>query len=57
MPPFNGGGEMIKDVYLDRSTYAEPPARFEAGTPAICEAVGLAAACDYMTDIGMENVE
>ncbi|XP_012833479.1 PREDICTED: cysteine desulfurase 1, chloroplastic [Erythranthe guttata] len=41
MPPFLGGGEMISDVYLDYSTYAEPPSRFEAGTPAIGEAIGL----------------
>lgn len=56
MPPWMGGGEMIQDVYLDHSTYAPPPMRFEAGTPAIGEAVGLGAACDYLTGLGMEEV-
>lgn len=56
MPPFLGGGEMIQDVFLDHSTYAEPPSRFEAGTPAIAEAIGLGAAVDYLSEIGMENV-
>lgn len=56
MPPFLGGGEMIQDVYLDHSTYAEPPSRFEAGTPGIAEAIGLGAACDYLSDIGMDKV-
>lgn len=56
MDPWMGGGEMIQDVYLDHSTYAEPPSRFEAGTPAICEAIGLGIACDYLTSIGMEKV-
>lgn len=56
MPPFLGGGEMIQDVFLDHSTYAEPPSRFEAGTPAIAEAIGLGAAVDYLSDIGMEKV-
>ncbi|KAG5525362.1 hypothetical protein RHGRI_031886 [Rhododendron griersonianum] len=52
MPPFLGGGEMISDVYLDHSTYAEPPSRFEAGTPAIAGAIGLGAAIDYLSEIG-----
>ena len=58
MPPFLGGGEMIADVSLDRgaTTFAEPPGRFEAGTPAICEAVGLGAACDYLSALGMDAV-
>ncbi|KAK2380777.1 cysteine desulfurase 1, chloroplastic [Trifolium repens] len=56
MPPFLGGGEMISDVYLDHSTYAEPPSRFEAGTPAIGEAIGLGAAIDYLSGIGMEAI-
>ncbi|KAK4270748.1 hypothetical protein QN277_019522 [Acacia crassicarpa] len=47
MPPFLGGGEMISDVYLDHSTYADPPSRFEAGTPAIGETIGFGAAIDY----------
>jgi cysteine desulfurase/selenocysteine lyase len=49
MRPFNGGGEMIREVSRERITYADPPARFEAGTPPIIESVGLAAALDYMT--------
>src|SRR5471030_616413 len=49
MRPFNGGGEMIREVTRDIVTYADPPARFEAGTPPIIEAVGLAAAIDYMS--------
>ena len=53
MPPFLTGGSMIEIVHLDHSTYAEPPARFEAGTPPISQAVGLAAACDYLTALGM----
>ena len=48
MRPFNGGGEMIREVSQDRITYADAPARFEAGTPPIIESVGLAAALDYM---------
>jgi len=48
MRPFNGGGEMIREVALDRITYADPPARFEAGTPPIIEAHGLAVALDYI---------
>ncbi|HEY2446121.1 MAG TPA: cysteine desulfurase [Rhizomicrobium sp.] len=49
MRPFNGGGEMIQEVAHDRVTYADPPARFEAGTPPIIEAAGLGAALDYLT--------
>src|ERR1700742_2774898 len=49
MRPYNGGGEMIREVSRDAVTYADPPARFEAGTPAIVESVGLAAALNYMT--------
>ncbi|CAO2837425.1 unnamed protein product [Amaranthus hypochondriacus] len=56
MPPFLGGGEMISDVYLDHSTYAAPPSRFEAGTPAIGEAIGLGAAIDYLSEIGMQKI-
>lgn len=47
---------MIDQVHFTHSTYAEPPARFEAGTPAIAQAVGLGAACDYLSAVGMENV-
>ena len=56
MPPFNGGGEMIKDVFEDTITYNEPPHRFEAGTPPIIEAIGLAAAIDYVEAIGREAI-
>lgn len=56
MPPFLGGGEMIADVFLDHSTYADPPSRFEAGTPAIGEAIGLGAAIDYLSGIGMQKI-
>jgi cysteine desulfurase / selenocysteine lyase len=56
MPPFFGGGEMIAEVFLDHSTYAELPHKFEAGTPAIGEAIALGAAVDYLTAIGMENI-
>lgn len=47
---------MIQDVFLDHSTYAAPPLRFEAGTPSIAEAIGLGAACDYLLEQGMENI-
>lgn len=56
MPPFLGGGEMIADVFLDHSTYAELPHKFEAGTPAIGEAIALGAAIDYLSQIGMEKI-
>ena len=48
MPPFNGGGEMIREVFLDRITYGDPPHKFEAGTPSIVQAIGLGAAIDYV---------
>jgi cysteine desulfurase/selenocysteine lyase len=57
LPPFLGGGEMIETVTLDGSTYAEPPHKFEAGTPPIAEAVGLAAAIAYLNDVGMDEVK
>jgi cysteine desulfurase / selenocysteine lyase len=57
MPPVLGGGEMIDRVTLEHSTYAKPPYRFEAGTPAIAEAIGLGAACEYLTNIGMERIQ
>ena len=56
MPPFNGGGEMIQDVFLDTVTYAQPPHRFEAGTPPIVQAIGLAAAIDYVEGIGRDKI-
>ncbi|WP_448570341.1 SufS family cysteine desulfurase [Trichothermofontia sp.] len=57
MPPFLGGGEMIADVFLDHATYADVPHKFEAGTPAIGEAIALGAAVDYLTQIGMDQIE
>ena len=57
MPPMLGGGDMISSVTFERSEWAPPPAKFEAGTPAIVEAVGLHAAIDYVTAIGMEAIE
>jgi cysteine desulfurase/selenocysteine lyase len=56
MPPYEGGGEMIRDVTLDNVTYADPPSRFEAGTPPLVQAVGLGAAIKYVTAIGRENI-
>jgi cysteine desulfurase/selenocysteine lyase len=56
LPPFLGGGEMIETVTMEKSTYAPPPSRFEAGTPPIAQAVGLGAAVDYLTAVGMHNV-
>ncbi len=56
MPPFLGGGEMIADVFLDHSTYADLPHKFEAGTPAIAEAIALGAAVDYLTNLGMDKI-
>jgi cysteine desulfurase/selenocysteine lyase len=56
MPPFLGGGEMIKRVFLRSFTPNELPHKFEAGTPAIAEAVGLSAALDYVINVGMDNI-
>lgn len=56
MPPYEGGGEMIDTVTVDKVTYADPPHRFEAGTPAIVEAIGLGVALNYMMQIGRENI-
>ncbi len=56
MPPFMGGGGMILDVRLDRFLPAEPPQRFEAGTPPIAEAIGLGAAVDYLQGIGLDRI-
>jgi cysteine desulfurase/selenocysteine lyase len=56
MPPFLGGGEMIRRVDLEHSEWATIPNKFEAGTPAIAEAIGLGAAVDYLSDLGMEAV-
>jgi len=56
MPPFNGGGEMIHEVFQDRISYGAPPYRFEAGTPAIVQAIGLGAAIDYVNSIGKPRI-
>ncbi|MEU1886591.1 cysteine desulfurase [Micromonospora sp. WMMD987] len=57
MPPVMGGGSMIETVSMARSTFAAPPARFEAGTPPIAEAVALGAAVDYLTGVGMRAIQ
>ena len=56
MPPWQGGGAMIDRVTFEKTSYAPPPQRFEAGTPAIVEAIGLAAACDYVSKIGLDAI-
>ncbi len=56
MPPFLGGGEMIRTVTFERTTFNDVPYKFEAGTPPIAQAVGLGAAVDYLTRIGMEQI-
>lgn len=56
MPPFISGGSMIRKVTMEGTTFADPPQRFEAGVPMTAQAVGLAAAADYLTDLGMANV-
>jgi cysteine desulfurase/selenocysteine lyase len=56
MRPFNGGGEMIREVFEDRVIYGEPPHKFEAGTPAIVQAIGLGAAIDYVNSVGKARI-
>jgi cysteine desulfurase/selenocysteine lyase len=56
MRPFNGGGEMIREVFEDRVTYGDPPHRFEAGTPSIVQAIGLGAAIDYIESVGKPRI-
>ncbi|MHB8447913.1 MAG: aminotransferase class V-fold PLP-dependent enzyme [Rudaea sp.] len=56
MPPFFGGGEMIREVRLEKTTFADPPHRFEAGTPNIAGFVGLGAALDYVESVGRERI-
>ncbi len=56
MPPWHGGGAMIERVTFEKTTYAPPPQRFEAGTPAIAEAIGIAAAFDYVDAIGIDSI-
>ncbi|MAY76247.1 aminotransferase class V-fold PLP-dependent enzyme [Citromicrobium sp. WPS32] len=57
MPPWQGGGSMIDKVTFAETTYAPPPQRFEAGTPAIAEALAFATACDFIEDIGLDTIE
>jgi len=57
MPPFNGGGEMTREVFEDRVTYGDPPHKFEAGTPPIVQAIGLGAAIDYIDSIGKPRIK
>jgi len=56
MPPWQGGGNMIRNVTFEETTYAEPPTKFEAGTPSIADAVGLGAALDYVSRLGLVNI-
>jgi cysteine desulfurase / selenocysteine lyase len=56
MPPFEGGGDMIKAVFLDHTEYAGLPEKFEAGTPAIAEVIGLGAAVDYLRNVGLDAI-
>ena len=56
MPPYQGGGDMIASVTFEETIYQEPPMRFEAGTPPIAQVVGLAAALDYVSNIGMDKI-
>lgn len=56
MPPYQGGGEMIKHVSFEKTTYNELPYKFEAGTPDIAGSIGLGAAIDYVNKIGLENI-
>lgn len=56
MPPYQGGGDMIERVTFEKTTFKKPPSRFEAGTPAILEVIGLGAAIDYVSVIGLENI-
>jgi cysteine desulfurase/selenocysteine lyase len=56
MPPWQGGGSMIRDVTFEETTFAEPPAKFEAGTPNVADAVGLGAALDYVNRLGLPNI-
>jgi len=56
MPPYQGGGDMIARVTFEKTTFQEPPHRFEAGTPPIVQAIGLGAAVKYVSDLGMDNI-
>ncbi len=57
LPPYQGGGEMIKDVSFEKTTYAEMPHKFEAGTPNICGGIAFGAAIDYLNQIGFDEIE
>ena len=57
MPPYQGGGDMIRQVTFEKTTYQNPPHRFEAGTPSITEVVGLGAAVDWLVGIGLDKIE
>jgi cysteine desulfurase/selenocysteine lyase len=57
MPPWQGGGNMIADVTFEKTTYQAAPARFEAGTGNIADAVGLGAALDYVSELGLANIQ
>jgi cysteine desulfurase/selenocysteine lyase len=57
MPPFLGGGEMIREVYEDRVTYGDPPHKFEAGTPPLAQAIGLGAALEYVNSVGKSRIQ
>ncbi|MDO4165345.1 MAG: cysteine desulfurase [Bacteroides sp.] len=57
LPPWQGGGNMIKDVTIEETQFNAPPARFEAGTPNVADAIGLGAALDYVSHVGMHNIE
>ena len=57
MPPFLGGGEMIKEVRFEKTSFNDPPHKFEAGTPNIAGVIGLGAAVDYLSTLGMANIE
>ena len=56
MPPYQGGGDMIEEVYFEGSTYKPIPSRFEAGTPNIAGAIGLGAAIDYLNSLGLSHI-
>lgn len=56
MPPYHGGGEMIKDVTFEKTTYNELPFKFEAGTPSVADVLGLGAAIDYIQSVGIDNI-
>jgi len=56
MPPYQGGGDMIRDVTFEKTTYNKPPYRFEAGTPNVADAIGLGAAVDFLNEVGLRNI-